>query len=153
MLFSLFLMLRPATIANTILRMVAGIKGKRQVAAATVKGTFCRKAKKAVPNSRFIRLPVSKANTKKLLRRGQYRIPRPVSQAMRGKVQRKPPVGAKRHCRPPLKLEKTGRPTEPKSRYRKTEMVPLREPNRMPANITAKVCMVIGTPRGIGMDI
>jgi hypothetical protein len=23
----------------------------------------------------------------------------------------------------------------------------------MPANITAKVCMVIGTPRGIGMDI
>ena len=138
---------------NMILKMVAGINGKRQVAAAAEKGTFCKSAKKAVPNSRFIRLPVSKANIKRLLRRGQYRTPIPVSQARRGKVQRKPPVGEMRHCKPPLKLEKTGRPMAPKSIYRKMAMVPLRGPNKIPASITANVCMVIGTPIGMGMEI
>ena len=143
----------PAVVAKMIFKMVTGIKGSRQVVAATEKVTCCSRLKNIVPHSRFMVLPIIKDNIKSVLWRGHCLVPRPISQVITGKDQRKPPVGPMRHCRPPVKLEKTGRPMAPKSIYTTMAIVPLRGPKRIPANMTAKVCIVMGTPRGIGMDI
>ena len=112
---SLFRIFGPKIAAKMIFIMVVGINGSRQVAAATEKGTCCKRLKNIVPHSRFIILPAIRDNIKRYLRRGQFLTPRPTSQDMRGKDQIKPPVGPIRHCSPPLKLEKTGSPMAPKS--------------------------------------
>ena len=109
-------MFGPAIAAKIIFKRVAGMKGNKQVVAAAEKGIPCSILKNTVPQSRFMILLLIRENIKMILRRDKYLAPNPVSKAITGKDQRKPPVGPTRHCRPPLKLEKTGRPIAPRSR-------------------------------------
>ena len=109
-------MFGPTIAAKIIFKRVAGMKGRRQVVAAAEKGIFCNILKNTVPQSRFMILPLISVSIKIILLRDKYLAPNPVSKATIGKDKRKPPVGPMRHCRPPLKLEKTGRPIAPRSR-------------------------------------
>ena len=47
----------------------------------------------------------------------------------------------------------TGTPTAPSARYTSEAMAESLEPSTTAASVMAKVCMVMGTPRGIGMEI
>lgn len=72
---------------------------------------------------------------------------------MRGKDKINPPVGPAMDCQPPVKFANTGRPTEPSITYMMEAIAPFFEPKTMPAKVIAKVCMVNGTPKGIGITI
>ena len=66
---------------------------------------------------------------------------------------RKPPVGPTNLSKPPEKFASTGTPTAPSARYTSEAMAESLEPSTTAASVMAKVCMVMGTPRGIGMEI
>lgn len=66
---------------------------------------------------------------------------------------RKPPVGPTNLSIPPEKLASTGTPTAPRIRYTRLAMAESLEPSTTAARVMANVCMVMGTPRGIGMEI
>ena len=70
---------------------------------------------------------------------------------MSGNERINPPVIPKSTPIPPEKFEKTGAPTVPSRMYASVEIVPFFAPRAIPASGTASVCMVIGTPYGIGM--
>ena len=146
-------MRRPKVAASIVLSIVTGIKGITQETRAAEKDTLLTRQNNIAPHNRLTTLPNIRDNEKTPLKRVRYSVPRPISQVISGKDNRKPPVGPVRHCRPPVKLENTGTPMLPIKIYTRVDRVPLREPNRIPDSVTAKDCMVIGTPTGIGMDI
>ena len=73
--------------------------------------------------------------------------------AISGKEIKNPPVGPTNLSKPPEKLASTGTPTAPSNKYTTQEIVESFAPNTTAASVIANVCMVIGTPIGIGMEI
>ena len=73
--------------------------------------------------------------------------------AINGKERINPDVGPVMDCHPPVKFANTGSPIAPSNMYISVAVTPFFEPRMIPAMVTAKVCMVIGTPIGIGMEI
>jgi hypothetical protein len=73
--------------------------------------------------------------------------------AINGKERINPDVGPVMDCHPPVKFANTGSPIAPSSMYISVAVKPFFEPRIIPAMVTAKVCMVIGTPIGIGIEI
>lgn len=55
-------------------------------------------------------------------------------------------------CQPPVKFENTGKPKAPKSIYISVADEARLAPNIIAARVIIKVCSVIGTPRGSGME-
>ena len=69
------------------------------------------------------------------------------------KPMRKPPVAEASTESPPRKPAKTGSPTAPTARYTTTDTAAYGNGRMKPQSATAKVCRVIGTPDGIGMEM
>lgn len=69
------------------------------------------------------------------------------------KPMRNPPVAETRTDKPARNPEKTGAPSAPIPRYATTDAAAYGMGRRNPQSATAKVCRVIGTPEGIGMEI
>ena len=76
-----------------------------------------------------------------------------LSAAIGIKPTRKPPVTEASTESPPRKPAKTGSPTAPTARYTTTATAAYGSGRMKPQSATAKVCSVIGTPEGIGMEI
>ena len=76
-----------------------------------------------------------------------------LSAAIGIKPTRKPPVAEASTESPPRKPAKTGSPTAPTARYTTTATAAYGRGRMKPQSATAKVCSVIGTPEGIGMEI
>ena len=66
---------------------------------------------------------------------------------------KKPPVAPKRAAAPPLKPEKTGKPTKPTHSHTATAATACHIPNVYPQRAIARVCKVKGTPNGEGIII
>ena len=64
-----------------------------------------------------------------------------------------PPVGPRIIPMPPVKLANMGTPAAPSRTYASVEKNPPLAPNTTPASDIANVCIVIGTPSGIGILI
>lgn len=75
------------------------------------------------------------------------------SAAIGRKPTRKPPVDDTRTESPARKPEKTGTPAAPIARYASTAATEYGKGRSIPHKATAKVCKVIGTPVGMGMDM
>ena len=64
-----------------------------------------------------------------------------------------PPESPKSELNPPLNCEKTGIPTAPVKIYAITDSIDHLAPKKYPQKATAKVCRVIGTPKGDCIEI
>src|SRR5690625_1952225 len=67
------------------------------------------------------------------------------------KPTKKPPVGPIKIPNPPVNWAKTGIPIAPIIKYKRVEVVPSLDPSMVAANPMARVCPVIGTPKGKGI--
>lgn len=139
--------------AKIALRMLAGINGRIQVVNPTINVLFVRTQNISVPQRRFSMFPRMIPSQYKYFCLERSSVPSPMMYAIIGKESIKPPVGPTMDCQPPVKFAKTGNPIRPTSIYINVERAPLRELRTMPARATAKDCIVIGTPNGIGKDI
>lgn len=139
--------------AKIALRMLAGMNGRIQVVNPTINVLFVRTQNISVPQRRFSMFPRMILSQYKYFCLERSSVPSPMMYAIIGKESIKPPVGPTMDCQPPVKFAKTGNPIRPTSIYINVERAPLREPRTMPARATAKDCIVIGTPNGIGKDI
>ena len=133
--------------------IVAGRKGSIHVVNPTRRLLFVRKQNMRSPQRRFTVVPRIIPIRRLHFHLLRFSTPRPMRKAIRGKERINPPVGPTKDCQPPVKFAKTGNPIAPSNIYINVERAPNLEPRIMPASVTAKVCIVIGTPRGIGMAI
>ena len=139
--------------ARLAFRMLAGINGRIQVVNPTNNVLFVRTQNIRVPQMRFSIFPRKMPIQDWYFCLERSSVPSPMMYAMIGKESIKPPVGPTMDCQPPVKFAKTGNPIKPTSIYINVERAPLREPRTIPARATAKDCIVIGTPNGIGKEI
>lgn len=133
--------------------MAAGINGSAQVVKPIQTGIFVKAQNTKIPQRRFNEVPAIMPAGYAPLKRVRSSVPRPMIYAISGKDKINPPVGPKKDCHPPVKFAKTGNPIAPSSIYIIVEKAPFLEPSTILAKVMAKVCMVIGTPKGIGMEI
>ena len=134
-------------------RIVAGINGRTQVLKPIQNELFVRKQNIRIPHIKLKEFPKKIPRIKLPFHLLRYSIPSPMTYAINGKERIKPPVGPASDPRPPVKFAKTGNPIAPSSIYIKVERAPFLEPRMIPASVMANVCIVNGTPKGIGMDI
>lgn len=106
-------MLSPNTEARNAFRIDTGINGSTHAKKAVSKVLFVRKQNMEAPQRKFTHVPSVKNKVKHPLNLWQNSVPSPMRNVIIGKDRRKPPVGPKRVCHPPVKLEKTGSPIIP----------------------------------------
>lgn len=133
--------------------IITGMNGRPHVAKPTANELFVTRQNIATPQSRLRIVPSAIPREKQKRNFCRCSVPSPIMYAISGKDRINPAVGPVIACKPPVKFAKTGRPMAPKRTYTSVAINPFFEPRITPAIVTAKVCIVTGTPIGIGMDI
>lgn len=146
-------MLSPSIEAKNALMILPGIKGRVHVVNPIINVLLVSAQNIRVPQSKLSMVPRKIPSQYIYFCLIRSSVPRPMMYAISGKESINPPVGPIRTCHPPIKFAKTGNPINPTSIYINVESAPLREPSMIPASVTANVCIVIGTPKGIGIAI
>lgn len=104
------------------------------------------------PQMKFIIVPVVIPKGKDHLFLVYVSDASPIIYAMIGKERINPPVGPTMDCQPPVKFENIGKPNAPNKTYMSVAVEARFAPNIIAARVIIKVCSVIGTPKGSGMD-
>lgn len=105
-----------------------------------------------IPQMKFNIVPIVMPENKDHLFLEYISDASPIIYAMIGKERINPPVGPTMDCQPPVKFENIGKPNAPNKIYMSVAVEARFAPNIIAASIIIKVCNVIGTPRGSGME-